>query len=107
MKIERGMSLKKIGLRANLTITAVLLSGKKLRRKLRTPPGRLLTPSDIEGTLKIEADRLEQFFPGREFRLVPLRDGNFNFVEIPKDADSLLASSLHLEPVSEAQYAAD
>ena len=32
--------------------------------------------------LKFEAERVEQFFPGLEFRLVPLQGGNFNFVEI-------------------------
>src|SRR5438309_907257 len=36
-------------------------------------------PGDL---LEQEADRVAKWFPGLEFRLVTLRDGNFNFVEI-------------------------
>jgi hypothetical protein len=43
--------------------------------------GHFLTPAGIDGILKEQADIVEQLFPGAEFRLVALRDGNFNFVQ--------------------------
>jgi hypothetical protein len=75
-------SLRVQGLRANLTVTAILLNGKRFTRRLRTPPKKYLKPEGVEAVLAEEASRVEQFFPDREFRLVPLRDGNFNFVEV-------------------------
>jgi len=42
-----------------------------------------LTAKGVDALLDQEAARVEQFFPGLEFRLVPLRDGHFNFMEIP------------------------
>jgi hypothetical protein len=63
-------------------IKVVLLDGQKVTRHLRTPKHRRLTSAGVDALLKQEADRVEQFFPGREFRLVPLRDCCFNFVEI-------------------------
>jgi hypothetical protein len=64
-------------------IKVVLLDGQKVTRHLRTPKHyQRLTKAGIEQLLDIEADRLEQFFPGKEFRLVPLRGCAFNFVEI-------------------------
>jgi hypothetical protein len=75
-------SVKKL---SRVDITVVKLDGKKIRRTLRTPPGRLLTPDGLEVVLKQEAERVTEFFPELEFRLVPLLDGrSFNFVEIPK-----------------------
>ena len=67
--------------RKNLKVTVVRLDGRRMTRNLRTAPGQLLTPTGVEMTLKQEAERVETYFPGLEFRLVPLRDGNFNFVE--------------------------
>lgn len=58
------------------------MNGKRATRKQTAPAGKLFADSGIEQLLKIEAYRLEQWFPGKEFRLVPLRDGNFNFVEL-------------------------
>ena len=60
-------------------------------RHLRTPPGRFLSPQGIDALLDAEAKRVEEYFPGLEFRLVPLRGGiNFNFVEVPKLAGLLI-----------------
>jgi hypothetical protein len=75
------MKFKKPG-RTRLTITTILCDGQRARRELRTPPGQFLSPAGIDAQLEVEAKRVEEFFAGREFRLVPLRDGNFNFVEI-------------------------
>jgi hypothetical protein len=67
--------------RKNLKVTVVRLDGRRMTRSLRTAPGQVLTPTGVEMTLRQEAERVETYFPGLEFRLVPLRDGNFNFVE--------------------------
>lgn len=70
--------------RKNLRITTIMSDGKRVTRNLRTPPGQLFTESGIDALLEREAARVEEFFPGRDFRLVPLRDGSFNFVETLK-----------------------
>lgn len=41
--------------------------------------------------LEQEVDRVKRFFPGLEFRLVSLRDGNFNFVEVKPEMEGSLA----------------
>jgi hypothetical protein len=69
--------------RSRLTVTVVRLDGRRAVRNIRTPPNQFFTPAGVEEQLKFEADRVENYFPGLEFRLVPLRDGNFNFVEVP------------------------
>jgi hypothetical protein len=66
-----------------INFKVVRLDGTTATRRLRTPAHRRLTAKGVEWLLLQEADRMERFFPGLEFRLVPLRDGNFNFVEIP------------------------
>jgi hypothetical protein len=71
-----------------IDIKIVRLDGSKVVRRLRTEAHRRLTPVGINAMLRQEADRVEQFFPGLEFRLVPLRGGNFNFVEIPAEMAS-------------------
>lgn len=68
-----------------MEITVVCLDGRRITRHLRTPPGRFITSAGVEALLKHEADRVEEFFPGLEFRLVPLRDGSFNFIEMPPE----------------------
>jgi hypothetical protein len=75
------MKRKKPG-RTRLDITTILSDGKRITRHLRTAPDQFLPPAAVDILLKQEADRVEEYFPGREFRLVPLRDGNFNFVEV-------------------------
>lgn len=71
--------------RKNLRIATILADGRKFNRTLRTPPRQMFTPAGVDEVLKREAARVEEFFPGREFRLIPLRDGNFNCVEAKKD----------------------
>jgi hypothetical protein len=68
-----------------IDIKVILRNGERVTRHLRTPPHTRITEHGTDMLWKQEADRLQQFFPGREFRLVPLRDGNFNFVEIPPE----------------------
>jgi hypothetical protein len=74
------------GVITSVHITVALLDGQKIRRTLRTPPQKALSAEGVEAVLQQEAERVEQFFPDREFRLVPLRGGrDFNFVEIEKE----------------------
>jgi hypothetical protein len=86
-------------LRAHVTLTVILLDGERAVRRLRTPAGKWLTAEGTDALLDREAERVEKYFPGREFRLVPLRDGNFNFCEVksevkkdPADAELAAAS---------------
>jgi len=72
-------------LRKNLTLKVRLLDGNTVVRKVRAPAGRRLTDKGVDQVLENIGAQIEGSFPGREFRLVPLRDGNFNFVEIPAD----------------------
>jgi len=78
------MRLRKPG-RSRLDITVVRLNGTRVARHVRTPPGEFMSEKDFEAALKQEVERVEEFFPGIEFRLVPLRGGKFNFVEIKSD----------------------
>jgi hypothetical protein len=74
-----------LGLVRNIKLCVIFLDGKRLRRTVHAAPGSRLTPDGVDMLLETEAERVEAFFPGREFRLVPLRDaGQFNFVEIEK-----------------------
>jgi hypothetical protein len=59
----------------------------------------MITPEGVDGILQEEAAIVERFFPGAEFRLVSLRDGNFNFVQV-SEAPIVDASSEVLEAVS-------
>lgn len=66
-----------------MRVTVVLADGKKVRRIVKSPPFQMLTARGVDMVLEQEANRVGRFFPGKEFRLVPLRDGkSFNFVEI-------------------------
>jgi hypothetical protein len=69
------------GMRKSVTFTVIPLVGRRATRR-RVAAGRLITPAGIDGILEQEAEIVERFFPGSEFRLVTLRDGNFNFVQI-------------------------
>lgn len=67
--------------RKNVKITVIQIDGKRVTRCVRTPPRQRLTAAGVDALLDNEAERVARFFPDREFRLVPLLDGNFNFVE--------------------------
>jgi hypothetical protein len=69
-------------MRKSVTITVVPLVGRRGTRRRIAPAGQFITPEGIDGILEQEAQIVERFFPGAEFRLVALRDGNFNFVQI-------------------------
>ena len=69
--------------RKNLTITTIFAGGSgRVVQRYRAPAGKGLTASGIDKLLEVRIEETDRFFPGREFRLVPLRDGNFNLVEI-------------------------
>ena len=76
------------GWRKHVVFHAILLDGTRIRHPWSAPPGRFLLPEGLEKLLEWEADRVEAFFPGLEFRLVPLRDGNFNLVEVEVEPSS-------------------
>jgi hypothetical protein len=86
--------------RRKLDISVMLLNGTKIRRRLRTPPGEALTQKGVEAVLESEVERVEKFFPGREFRLVELLDGGFNFVEVPAEPKSQPAEEENVAHVS-------
>jgi len=67
----------------NLCFTVCLADGQKIRRRLKTLPRMQLTAEGLEAVISEEAAFVEKCFPGREFRLVPLRGRAFNFVEQP------------------------
>lgn len=68
-------------------ITTILSDGKRIRRRVKAPPGRAITSNGIEQVLKQESDRIEAIFPDRNFRLVPLCGGKaFNIVEVRPNA---------------------
>lgn len=75
--------------RTNVRFTVIFLDGKRLSRIVRTPPGKALLPAGVDKLLEQEAERLERFCPGREFRLVPLANGTFNFIEMSKEEAEL------------------
>lgn len=52
---------------------------------LRAKPGRYWTEEQVDQTLMDSATKLEDTFPEIDFRLVCLKDIEFNFVEIGKD----------------------
>jgi len=65
------------------------MDGKRFPKIVRAPAGRLISDKAIDSVLAEEATIIEKFFPGREFRLVPLASGAFNFVEMPKEEAEL------------------
>jgi hypothetical protein len=69
------------GFRKHVTVTCIPLVGRRASRRRIAPAGRFLTPEGVDGILAQEAEIIEKFFPGAEFRLVALSDGNFNFVQ--------------------------
>ena len=75
--------------RKNLRFTVILIDGKRFPKIVRAPAGKLISAKGIEAVLADEATIVEKFFPGREFRLVPLASGDFNFVEMPKEEAEL------------------
>ncbi len=75
----------------NVCFTVRLANGESFRHRMRTPPGQALSAIGVEALLESEANRVEQYFPGKEFRLVPLRNGDFNFVEVEAELASIPA----------------
>lgn len=74
-----------------INFTVRRLNGEVATRRLRTPKHMRLTEAGREMLLEQEVDRVKRFFPGLEFRLVSLRDGNFNFVEVKPEMEGSLA----------------
>ena len=75
--------------RKNLRFTVILTDGKRFPKIVRAPAGKLISTKGIEAVLDDEATIVEKFFPGREFRLVPLASGDFNFVEMSAEEAEL------------------
>jgi hypothetical protein len=74
-------------IRKNIRLAVILQDGKRHTKIVRAPAGRQFTDPAVDAVLDNEAQLIEKFFPGREFRLVPL-DKGFNFVEIAKEAEA-------------------
>lgn len=75
-------------LRKNLTVKVRLLDGSTVVRKVRAPAHKQLTDKGVDQILETLGAQAEEAFPDKQFRLVPLRDGNFNFVEIKAGQES-------------------
>jgi hypothetical protein len=68
-----------------VSFKVVMLTGETVTRRHAAPRGTRFTREGIDHLLTQEAARVEQYIPGHEFRLVPMRDGGFNFIEIPAE----------------------
>lgn len=68
--------------RKNFVVRLIFANGRRVIRRSRAGPRQLLTPAGVDRALDQFAAAILVEFPNREFRLVPLRDGNFNFVEV-------------------------
>ena len=80
-------------MRKQVVITMCFLNGKKERERIHAPRGKAFTKQGIENILNAQATYVEKAFPGREFSFVPLRDGNFNFVEcLPRETEGAPAA---------------
>ena len=75
-------NLKQQGLRKSILLTVCLSNGTKIRRKYKAAAHQGITKIGIEQILEQESAAVSQAFKDRDFRLVPLSDGNFNLVEI-------------------------
>jgi len=84
-------------LRKNVRFSVILVDGRRFPKIVRAPAGRRMPEALVEAVLTREAELVEKHFPGREFRLVPLASGDFNFVEMGKEEAELRArhSELH------------
>jgi hypothetical protein len=91
-----------------IEIKVVRLDGTNHVRRLRTPPHTRLTSAGVDALLHQEAERVEQYFPGAEFRLVPLRNGSFNFVEMTPEEIEFVGRRMaeKFEEIKEAETAA-
>ena len=69
----------------SVVIHTVLLgpSGKTIRgwQRVNAQPNTVFTDQGVDDVLTAAVAQTEEMYPGREFRLIPLRDGSFSFVE--------------------------
>jgi hypothetical protein len=89
-------------LRKHVVITCIPLVGRRGVRRRVAPAGQFITSAGVDGILSQEAEIIGRFFPGAEFRMVELRDGNFNFIqltpaEIPPADGAAAAALQHAE----------
>jgi hypothetical protein len=75
------MKVRVVGSRKSVVVSLILRGAKPLRKYYRAPARKLLSQMGVENILQAHANQLENAFPGRQFSLIPLRDGNFNIVE--------------------------
>lgn len=83
--------------RKNVRFSVILSDGKRFPKIVRAPAGKLLTEAAIDAVLAQEATVIEKYFPGREFRLVPLASGDFNFIEMGKEEAALRSRHSELQ----------
>ena|SRR5579864_1710213 len=75
--------------RKNVRFTVILADGKRFPKIVRAMAGRLISSKGIDAILEQEASTVEKYFPDREFRLVPLSSGDFNFIEMSAEEAEL------------------
>lgn len=72
-----------------IIITIQFLDGKLERQRINAPHGRHFNDRGVDQLLAAHATYVEQAFPSKEFRLVPLAGGRaFNFVEVQPAEES-------------------
>lgn len=71
----------------NIRLNVVLRNKRRFSKLVRAGSGRQFTEEGIDSLLQSEAEQVSKYFPGREFHLVPLANGAYNFVEIEKGAE--------------------
>jgi hypothetical protein len=54
---------------------------KPMRQLFRAAPGKMLAPHNVEAVISTVVENIEQkWFPGHDYRFVPVGAGEFNFV---------------------------
>lgn len=97
LRSKRFFPEKVKNLRPNVRLCTIFLDGTRVSKIVRSPAGKLFSQAGIEEILSAEAATIEKYFPGREFRLAALADGNFNFVEMSKEEAELRSRRAELQ----------
>lgn len=66
----------------NVTLTTIFLDGARVAQTYRALPGQVLTEPGLGELLGARLVETARHFPGRKFRVVRLRDGNINLIEV-------------------------
>jgi hypothetical protein len=82
--------------RKQLTVTIVNARGIHTRLRYRAPSGRAFSAAGIDSLLASCEVDIRKHSPAAEFRLVALRDGNYNIIEIaPPASVEVIAEAVH------------